>query len=81
MRAEATAVLTPKRLKYSAVLSANIFSSSTTDIPILFISARSSDDDKIAALSIGGDDYIQKPYSLGVLLAKVKVMLKRFGQA
>ena len=48
------------------------------DIPILFISARNTDDDKIIALNIGGDDYIEKPYSLGVLLAKVKVMLKRF---
>lgn len=53
----------------------------TMDIPILFISARSSDDDKIIALNIGGDDYIQKPYSLGVLLAKVKAVLKRYGQA
>ena len=52
----------------------------TTDIPILFISARTSDDDKIIALNIGGDDYIQKPYSLGVLLAKVKAILKRFGK-
>lgn len=51
----------------------------TTEIPILFISARTSDDDKIIALSIGGDDYIQKPYSLGVLLAKVKAVLKRYG--
>lgn len=53
----------------------------TTDIPILFISARTSDDDKIIALNIGGDDYIQKPYSLGVLLAKVKAVLKRYGQS
>lgn len=51
-----------------------------TDIPILFLSARTSDDDKIVALNIGGDDYIQKPYSLGVLLAKVKAVLKRYGQ-
>lgn len=51
-----------------------------TDVPILFISARGSDDDKIVALSIGGDDYIQKPYSLGVLLAKVKAVLKRYGK-
>ena len=51
-----------------------------TQIPILFISARSSDDDKIIALNIGGDDYIQKPYSLGVLLAKVKAVLKRYGR-
>ncbi len=48
------------------------------DIPILFVSARNTDDDKIIALNIGGDDYIEKPYSLGVLLAKVKVILKRF---
>ena len=49
------------------------------NIPILFISARNTDDDKIIALNIGGDDYVEKPYSLGVLLAKVKVMLRRFG--
>lgn len=52
----------------------------STDIPILFISARTSDDDQIIALSIGGDDYIQKPYSLSVLLAKVKAVLKRCGK-
>ena len=50
-----------------------------TEIPILFISARTSDDDKIIAFHIGGDDYVQKPYSLGVLLAKVQAMLKRLG--
>ena len=49
-----------------------------SNIPILFVSARNKDDDKIIALNIGGDDYIEKPYSLGVLLAKVKVVLKRF---
>ena len=48
------------------------------DTPILFISARNTDDDKIIALTIGGDDYIEKPYSLGVLLAKVKAILKRY---
>lgn len=53
----------------------------TTNIPILFISARTSDDDKIIALNIGGDDYVQKPYSLSVLLAKVKAVLKRYGQS
>ena len=52
-----------------------------TEIPILFISARTSDDDKIIALNIGGDDYVQKPYSLSVLLAKVKVVLKRYGKS
>jgi len=49
-----------------------------TDVPILFISARQSDDDVLIALNIGGDDYIKKPYSLSILLAKVKVILKRF---
>lgn len=47
------------------------------DLPILFISARQSDDDVLAALTLGGDDYIKKPYSMSVLLAKVKVNLKR----
>ena len=46
-------------------------------LPILFISARQSDDDVLIALSIGGDDYIKKPYSLAVLLAKVKINLKK----
>lgn len=48
-----------------------------TDMLILFISARQSDDDVLIALNIGGDDYIKKPYSLSVLLAKVKVLLNR----
>lgn len=50
-----------------------------TEIPIVFISARSSDDDQIIAFHIGGDDYVQKPYSLAVLLAKVQAVLKRTG--
>jgi len=50
----------------------------TTDIPILFISARTSDDDMLLALNIGGDDYIKKPYSLSILLAKVKAVLRRY---
>lgn len=50
----------------------------TTQVPILFISARSSDDDILIALNIGGDDYIHKPYKLSVLLAKVKAVLKRY---
>lgn len=51
-----------------------------TQVPILFISARQSDDDILLALNIGGDDYIKKPYSLSVLLAKVKAVLKRHGK-
>lgn len=50
----------------------------TINCPILFISARSSDDDMVVALNIGGDDYITKPYSLNVLFAKVKAVLNRY---
>ncbi|MCL2125748.1 MAG: response regulator transcription factor [Oscillospiraceae bacterium] len=49
----------------------------TSDVPILFISARNSDDDVLTALGVGGDDYITKPFSMAVLLAKAKAMLKR----
>ena len=49
-------------------------------LPILFISARQSDDDVLVALSVGGDDYVKKPYSLSVLLAKVRVNLRRARQ-
>lgn len=48
------------------------------DMPILFISARRSDDDILLALGLGGDDYIAKPFSLSVLLAKVQSVLRRY---
>ena len=51
------------------------------DMPIFFISARTSDDDVLIALNIGGDDYIKKPYTLNVLLAKVKAVLARYERA
>lgn len=51
---------------------------SRMNIPIFFISARQAEDDMLLALSIGGDDYICKPYSLSILLAKVKAYLKRY---
>jgi len=49
----------------------------SSDVPVIFISARNTDDDILMALGIGGDDYITKPFSLAVLLAKSKAMLKR----
>lgn len=52
----------------------------TTDTPIVFLSARASDDDEILGLSLGGDDYLRKPFSLGVLLAKVRRILERTGK-
>jgi Response regulators consisting of a CheY-like receiver domain and a winged-helix DNA-binding domain len=51
------------------------------DMPILFISARTSDDDVLIALNIGGDDYIKKPYTLSILMAKVKTILGRYEKA
>ena len=51
------------------------------DMPIFFVSARKSDDNVLIALNIGGDDYISKPFSLNVLLAKVKAVLARYEKA
>lgn len=45
--------------------------------PIIFISARSSDMDIVLATNMGGDDYLVKPFSIEVLLAKVRGMLRR----
>ena len=43
----------------------------------LFVTARERDVDELCAMECGGDDYIRKPYSLAILLAKVKRMLQR----
>ena len=51
------------------------------DMPILFISARKSDDDILTALNIGGDDYISKPFTMSILHAKVKAVLGRYEKA
>ncbi len=51
------------------------------DMPVFFIGARTSDDDVLIALNIGGDDYIKKPYTLSILLAKVKAALARYERA
>lgn len=48
-----------------------------SDVPIIFVSARHGDIDQITGLTAGADDYITKPYSLGVLLAKVRRVLSR----
>lgn len=47
------------------------------NIPIIFLTARSMTEDKITGLTIGGDDYIPKPFSMEELLLKIKVFLKR----
>ena len=51
------------------------------DMPIFFISAIKSDDNALMALNIGGDDYISKPFSVNILLAKVKAVLARYEKA
>lgn len=50
---------------------------SYTDAPIVFLSSREEDEVKISALSYGGDDYVTKPFSPGVLVAKIKAHLRR----
>lgn len=46
-------------------------------LPILFISSRDQDQDKIMAMMSGGDDYLQKPFSLPLLMAKLQALLRR----
>ena len=49
-----------------------------TDCPIMFLTARSTDEDKLEAYSSGGDDYLQKPFSTLEFLLRVKALLKRY---
>ena len=46
-------------------------------VPIIFLTARSMTEDKIKGLTIGGDDYIPKPFSMEELLLKIKIFLRR----
>ena len=46
-------------------------------VPILILSARLAEQDKIAALDAGADDYLTKPFGVGELLARVRVLLRR----
>lgn len=48
-----------------------------TSAPILFLSSQEEDEVKISALTYGGDDYVTKPFSPGVLMAKIKAHLRR----
>jgi len=50
----------------------------TSDIPVIILSARGEDIDKIRGLGLGADDYMQKPFSPGELVARVKAHLSRF---
>jgi two-component system OmpR family response regulator len=50
-------------------------------VPIIFLTARDSTEDKVRGLSGGGDDYMTKPFSLEELVARVRAILRRSGQA
>lgn len=51
-----------------------------SQLPIIVVSARTDDADKIGALDAGADDYLTKPFSVGELLARIRVTLRRLSQ-
>lgn len=50
-----------------------------TKVPILVLSVRDGEDDKIRALDLGADDYLTKPFGVGELLARMRALLRRTG--
>lgn len=48
-----------------------------SDVPILMLTARQDEIDRIAGLELGADDYVSKPFSLGELLARVRAIMRR----
>lgn len=52
----------------------------TSQIPVIFVTSRNTSMDELRALSLGGDDFISKPYDLPVLLARIQALLRRSGQ-
>jgi len=48
-------------------------------IPVLFLTARDATEDKVTGLTLGGDDYVTKPFSLEELVARVRAVLRRVG--
>jgi two-component system OmpR family response regulator len=49
--------------------------------PVLFLTARDAVEDRIAGLTLGADDYVTKPFSLGEVLARIRAILRRAGMA
>jgi two-component system OmpR family response regulator len=49
------------------------------NVPIIFLTARGSPDDRISGLTRGGDDYVTKPFSLEELVARIRTVLRRSG--
>ncbi len=50
-------------------------------VPILFLTARDATEDKVRGLTVGADDYVTKPFSLEELVARVRAVLRRAGEA
>jgi two-component system, OmpR family, response regulator len=50
-------------------------------VPIIFLTARDATEDKVRGLTIGGDDYVTKPFSLEELVARIRTILRRAGLA
>ena len=48
--------------------------------PVLFLTARDATEDKVHGLTIGGDDYVTKPFSLEELIARIRTVLRRAGE-
>lgn len=49
----------------------------TADVPVIFITARDTEDDAVEGLDIGADDYISKPFSIREVISRVKAVLRR----
>ena len=50
-------------------------------VPIIFLTAKDATEDKVHGLTVGGDDYVTKPFSVEELMARVRVVLRRHGNA
>ena len=50
-----------------------------TNVPIIFLTARDATEDKVRGLTLGGDDYVTKPFSLEELVARIRSILRRAG--
>jgi two-component system OmpR family response regulator len=53
--------------------------SAGTKVPIIFLTAKDATEDKVHGLTVGGDDYVTKPFSIEELMARVRVVLRRHG--
>src|SRR5881397_1584660 len=60
---------------------ANRLGAQRSRVPIIFLTARDATEDKIRGLTLGGDDYVTKPFSLEELIARVRSVLRRSGLA